>query len=374
MENKTVAIYGAQGIALGTYEALSAVSPETDIECFIVTSYDNNPKSLAGIPVLELGDYVERYSGNNRLENIKIIIATPEAVMDEIERSLLDNGIVDIERMDSERYSDIWKEYQAKKGDFRPVCSYPIVCDDNTRNDLTIFMARYHKDKPLTRELERQDCFREIQVGASNTSERIKSFWDGREIITDNVGDNISAKNGNYSELTALFWLWKNKVQKAGNDSGSYWGLCHYRRQLDIKPDELNELGMRDIDVVLPFPLPYEPDINAHHKRYLSDADWSAVLAALKELQPDYYHSLDEVFGNGYLYNYNLIIAKGSVLDDYCSWLFPILERVEQLSSPKGSERSDRYIGYIAESLETLYFMKNREKLRIAHAGCIYRM
>ena len=63
------------------------------------------------------------------------------------------------------------------------------------------------------------------------------------------------------------------------------------------------------------------------------------------------------------------------MLKEYCGWLFPILERVEELSIPKGAERSDRYIGYIAETLETLYFMYHaadkpaENRLNIMHAG-----
>ncbi len=138
-------------------------------------------------------------------------------------------------------------------------------------------------------------------------------------------------------------------------------------------PVEIEELAKRGIDVVLPFPMPYEPSIDAHHERYLSDDDWNAVLKALKELSPEYYTAADEVFGQRYLYNYNLILARKADLRGYCDWLFPILARVEELSVPKGDERADRYIGYVAENLETLYFMKNREKLRIAHTGCLFR-
>lgn len=35
------------------------------------------------------------------------------------------------------------------------------------------------------------------------------------------------------------------------------------------------------------------------------------------------------------------------------SSLFPILERTEQLSIPRGWERCDRYIGYLGENLMT---------------------
>ena len=47
----------------------------------------------------------------------------------------------------------------------------------------------------------------------------------------DDTGDTISALNPYYSELTGLYWIWKNV-----NDA-DYLGLCHYRRYF------LNENG-----------------------------------------------------------------------------------------------------------------------------------
>ena len=85
---------------------------------------------------------------------------------------------------------------------------------------------------------------------------------------------------------------------------------------------------------------------------------------------PKYAKAFEDILKQQFMYNYNVILAKKEVLKDYCAWLFPILERTEELSVPKGSERADRYIGYMAETLETLYFMYNRDRLRIAHTGC----
>lgn len=107
-----------------------------------------------------------------------------------------------------------------------------------------------------------------------------------------------------------------------------------------------------------------------HHKRYLKEGDWTALLTALKELEPEYAEAFPKVLGQRYMYNYNVILAKREVLREYCEWLFPILERTEELSFPKGEDRSDRYIGYMGETLETLYFMKNAERLNIVHTGC----
>ena len=151
-----------------------------------------------------------------------------------------------------------------------------------------------------------------------------------------------------------------------------YYGLCHYRRILQITEDDISRLIDNGVDAVLPYPLSYEPNIEAHHLRYIQDEDWKAVLEALKELNPEYATRLPEIFAQKYFFNYNIILAKKCVLKDYCGWLFPILERVEELSVPKGKERCDRYIGYIGETLSTLYFLYNKEKLNIVHTGCLF--
>ena len=171
------------------------------------------------------------------------------------------------------------------------------------------------------------------KAGAIGCRERVAN-------ILDCEGEHISGKNGNYCELTALYWIWKNRLtERWSGDGEGYYGLCHYRRMLELTEDDILRLTDNDVDVVLPFPLPYEPDMGAHHRRYLSEGDWGTLRAALKELYPDYAAALAEIERQPYLYNYNIILARKRVLEEYCGWLFPLLERIEERSIPRGSER-----------------------------------
>lgn len=356
-------IYGAQGIALGTYEAIHSLYPLRKISCFLVSEYGNNPKNLAGLPVYELKNYAENLSEDEK-QNIEILIATPENVMPSIEKSLDDHGFFCHVRLTSTRFAQLMSFYNVageSEMEHMPLSALPVGYH---KANMHVFMAKFYKDKPLSTEYHMPEWITPIQVGASLCSERVAN-------ILDSDGENISKKNVNYSELTALYWMWKNRlVYKSADDFMEYYGLSHYRRILDLSEDDILRLVDNDVDVVLPYPMPYEPDIEEHHKRYLKEEDWQAVLKALHELQPGYAEQLSAVLEQKYLYNYNIIIARREVLAEYCNWLFPILERVEELSMPKGYDRADRYIGYISETLGTIFFMVNKDRLNIVHAGC----
>lgn len=227
--------------------------------------------------------------------------------------------------------------------------------------DIEVFVAHFFKDRKLEHTYEQPDWQIPIQVGTALTNLRVAD-------LCDNEGINISDKNVNYCELTALYWIWKNYLPKVMNRN-QYIGLYHYRRVLDIGTEDIKKMKINNIDAVLPFPMVCEPDIREHHKRYINEVDWGATIQALEELQPLYAVAYADIFSQQYMYNYNILVAKASVLEAYCKWLFPILERVEELSNPKGWERSDRYIGYIGENLLTLYFMFHQKDLMIYHTG-----
>jgi len=354
-----IVIYGAQGVALGAYNSIKKLFPQKNILCFLVTKMGMNASSLCDIPVRELEDFASEYSQTNK-NNLQVLIATPENVMGEIEQSLEIYGFHNHVRLNSSRWAQMQKNAFIRNKSFTPLETYPVGFN---LSQLYVYKAKFYKDKNLQTKLFDPDYVTSIQVGAAKTDVKIAD-------VLDSVGDNISDKNGNYSELTGLYWIWKNRLENRYYGDDCYYGLAHYRRLLELSEDDLLRFKDNDIDVVLPYPMPYEPDIEEHHKRYLADMEWNAVLQALQKLQPEYARAFKGILKQEYFYNYNIIIAKSNVLKDYCSWLFPILFRIEEINDPKKEKEPNRYIGYVGETLETLYFMYNKNNLRITHTGC----
>jgi len=221
-----------------------------------------------------------------------------------------------------------------------------------------VYQAKCHVDKPLKTMVAPEPYVIPVQVGAALTELSISK-------CRDDEGENISLKNPNYCELTATYYAWKSST-------ADYKGLCHYRRIFDLTESELEQVfgGENSADVILPYPSIYYPSIEAEHSRYVKDTDWQAMCRALQEVAPEYYIYYKENFEKDqYFYNFNMLIAKKEVFDDYCSFLFSVLERTEELTTPKGWERKDRFAGYLGENLTTLYFRRNRDKLKIVHTG-----
>lgn len=355
-----LAIYGAQGIALGAYEAIHNLYPVRSIRCFLVTEKGRNAEQLSGVPVLELEPFARKLSTAEKKE-IEILIATPENVMSGIEAMLDEYGLPCHVRLTAPRWAELMNCHYICDKNYIPLRALPVGYH---KANMHVFMAKFHGDKPLNGRYDVPEWITPIQVGAALCSERVAN-------ILDCDGDNISAKNGNYSELTALYWIWKNRLQHpSANAEYEYYGLTHYRRILELTEDDVLRLVDNEVDVVLPYPMPYEPDIEEHHKRYLKQDDWEAVRKAVEEMRPEYGEEFSKILKQKYFYNYNVVLAKKDVLERYCSWLFPVLERVEELSEPKGAERADRYVGYVGETLLTLYFMYQKDKLNIKHTGC----
>ena len=356
-------IFGAKATAVGLYRALSILEPEVKITAFLVSDMDGNPCEIGECPVRLLQETVDGLSNAEKADAV-VYIAVPELIQETIRKLLAGYGFAHFRMLDARMEADIMERYFQEKGIFPSVRSLPLPSGKPERPKLTIYAASFYKDAPLRHPPQLPSYVKKLYLGCERAQAQGIDVA-GRADFYDNTGCHISEKNPNRCEMTAHYWVWKNRL----NTDDEYVGICHYRRMLDLSEEDLWKIKEDEVDVVLPFPMVHEPDSRIHHTWYVLERDWEVMLRALEELHPDDAARFDEVFDAPYFYNYNIMLAKKEVFAGYCAWLYPILDRIEELSVPKGADREDRYTAYMSESLTTLYFMTRGRTLKICHTG-----
>ena len=180
----------------------------------------------------------------------------------------------------------------------------------------------------------------------------------------DNTGENISAKNANYCELTGLYWAWKNL-------DCEYLGLAHYRRHFTVlrgtndRRDVLTLDQARGLfsntDAVLPkkrnywIETNYGQYVHAHHEEDLIE-----TRKIIEEKYPEYIPAYDRVMKKTSGHRFNMFIMKKDVCDAYCTWLFDILFELEKrLDISDYSENDRRVFGFVSERLLDVWLETN---------------
>lgn len=372
-------IYGAGVVAASVYTAIKSLYNKTPL-FFLVSDaaeekVDENPLEIDGFPVKRISEWREHYQNTYPMY---YLVAAPEIHHLSITESLRSMHVEDsrIYLLTGELENQIMEEYYSRRLDCNTISKFFKTVGENScemglnvrqgdklafdrSSGIQVFQAKSHVDLSLCHPLPDPSYIEPIQVGAALTDRVISE-------LQDNIGENISIKNRNYCELTATYYAWKSS-------RAAHKGICHYRRIFDISEEQMQILlgHKAKWDVILPYPTIHYPNIISQHTRYLKEGDWDAMLCALKEEEPAYFEAYKQMLGDGekFFYNFNILIARAEVFDDYCSFLFRVLERAEALVTPKGWERADRFAGYMGENLTTIYFHKNRGNLKILYAG-----
>lgn len=195
----------------------------------------------------------------------------------------------------------------------------------------------------------------------------------------DNIGDNISKKNKSYCELTGLYWAWKNLPKF------DYIGLCHYRRYFDFTSklslkDSKNKLTkqfnktalsnidadkiLKNCDIILVKPKSYSYNLRIDYSVCHLSKDFYLLADVIDDLYPDYSEAfLDVMENNNRLSHYNMFLSRYEIFDQYCKWLFDILEEVEKRIDISGyNSVQKRIFGYMAERLLLVFVKKNNLK------------
>lgn len=217
--------------------------------------------------------------------------------------------------------------------------------------DNTVVLVATHKPDKVYQD----DIYTPIHVGRAVS----KFKEEMTEIIGDDTGDNISAKNPRYCELTAIYWAWKNM------NNTNYVGLCHYRRYFKTlyTSDKINFV-LKEYDVVLPSPIYYPFTMEDKLYRAVCEEDVAIFYQVIDKLYPEYKKSVLKYMHGNKDIAFNMFICSKEIFDKYCEWLFHILFECEKYIRLSGYSRAQRIFGHLSEYLLPIYCIHNQLRIK----------
>lgn len=206
-----------------------------------------------------------------------------------------------------------------------------------------------------------------VEVGAALNSRNLG-------YVKDNDGENISSLNSKFSELTALYWGWKNV-------DSNYLGISHYRRHFSIKgsksknkedrikavltQEELVEI-LNNYDGIVPKKRNYYIEtLYSHYKNTLYIETLDTAGEVIGDMFPNYIDSFNKLKTTTKGYMFNMMVLEKTIMDRYLNWLFPILFEVEnRIGHKEYSAFHNRYPGRVSELLFNVWLDKETIKLK----------
>ena len=198
-----------------------------------------------------------------------------------------------------------------------------------------------------------------VMVGTAGKS--VPAGWH-----RDDAGENISARNATFCELTGHYWLWRNV-------DADVYGLCHYRRYFSRKfpvgekrqrilSGEQLSRSMQGYDVLLPkkrhywIETNYSQYVHAHHAE-----DLRVTREIIAEKYADYLPAWDRVMQRRSGHRFNMFLMRKDVFRSYSAWLFDILFELERrLDISDYSSNDRRVFGFVGERLLDVWLTHDR--------------
>lgn len=417
IDGKIIYIYGAKGQPWYVYNYLCLKG--VTVCGFVVTSLEGNPSNVDGLPVVSVDKYewdentillVSFQFRSNHFNNIihlliergiKNVMFIPSDIYTEmVDASVdmaFDKGNFSIEKAfpvenrhsifsyqdgngDKYYWRFAYRVFSGRKDkDIQLLFPYrsPILEFENVYGkyyemkrlmykktdsviEKAVYMARSHMDRDTELvDKEMKDWLIPIQVGASLTD---KSIYD----LKDNSGDNISEKNGNYSEATAIYWMWKNAKKV------DYIGLNHYRRHIDIGDSDWDRIIENDIDVIVTRPTFVPQGNGAFFATLVPKCDVDFFNKAVEEMAPSYSKARDTYMTARFYPPCNIYVMRYEHFMDYAKLVFDVVFRVERIYEDMGFARKDRYMGYLVEALLGIWLIEHKDKIKIAYTDMIF--
>lgn len=179
----------------------------------------------------------------------------------------------------------------------------------------------------------------------------------------DDTGDNISAKNKNYCELTGIYWIWKNV-------KCDVVGICHYRRYFvhdeELLQKEYIEKVLENYDIIVPnSSFTKYSSVGEHYEKEHHWKDMLICRDVISEQCPEYLDAFDLCMNCNLFSLGNMVITRKDIFDSYCTWLFDILFEVERRVDISGYDAFQaRIMGYLSERLFRVWLLNQKYSVR----------
>ena len=236
---------------------------------------------------------------------------------------------------------------------------------------------------------------RETKDGYFNENE-FKLFE--REVLKDDIGENISEKNRSLNELTAIYWAWKNYDQ-LGNPA--WFGLVHYRRFFifdDLLPlpknlwlpggstysfNNLSEISnyisedkclslLKKYDCLItkkyddrffsPEKTTMRESYVTHGKGELDPLLYDLMERIVLKKYPKYGKHIDFFRKSSEHYFCNMFVFPRDLFFEYCEFLFSVIFEIDENNTNANCAEGLRAPGYIGEYLTSMFISQKIEE------------
>lgn len=187
----------------------------------------------------------------------------------------------------------------------------------------------------------------------------------------DDTGDNISELNKYYSELTGLYYIWKNVHNL------EYVGTCHYRRYLINEQEKVFTKSeyrslLKKYDMITTKRVELNNSYYYGFSKVHNQRDLDVTADVIREMYPMDYPVFETLVHQNESYFGNIFVTSKRLYDEYCAWLFPIFfEMQKRIDVSSYDDYHKRVFGFISEFLLLVWVRIHKLKVYECTVGMI---
>ncbi len=206
--------------------------------------------------------------------------------------------------------------------------------------------------------------------------------------LTEKKGENISSLNPYYAEFTMFYWIWKNKLRDLGEND--FIGTCQHRwlwLNEFYKKKQRFSFGSLYSKLLNPQNEIFEKNdlihLNPHFfsninlKEDFRDChDIDFLMESISYLPQTEKKGFEEHLAGNAIYPNNMFITKVKYFKEYCTLIFPWLEKCYKFGLDKNlyNGYNKRLIAFLMERFSSYWFQrfKNKNQLSYCRLGKIH--